>query len=552
MDQVFRKCFLLVFISLLFLAEKSPAQDPPYGLVILESHLPIVAIRTNGLEISDEPKIKAFMGILDAGGAAANKFLSDFHNYSYTIGIELRGQSSQYFYPKKSYSLETRDSLGENLNISLLGLAPENDWILYGPYGDKSLLRNYLVYDWAAKMMLWAPKLVFCELIINNSYQGIYLLGEKIKRDKNRVNVSKLLAKDTAGLELTGGYIIKLDKGEQDPAKGWYSTVRPNNTWSGRIFFQYHYPEASQIQEKQSAYIQEYMRNFEEALNGPDFKDPFIGYRKYMDVGSFVDFFLLNELSRNVDGYRLSSYLYKDKDGQGGKLRMGPVWDYNLGFGNANYCEGSSFLGWAYQFNRYCSEDYWPVPFWWDRLLEDVYFRNTLKTRWLELRSGILREDSIMEKIRESSQDLGPAVSRNTNRWPVFGIWIWPNSFVGRSYQEEIDFLKSWIQNRIQWMDTYLPGVKIPNGIEEFKQNDLYRLGPNPFRDHLSLIPDSMETYEGRVLKVYRIDGQLILEENISIPSLVFSTGDWPPGLYLYQLADTRGALLGSGKLVKY
>jgi hypothetical protein len=288
---------------------------------ILESDLPIIAIQSGGKNIIDEPKTNMRMAVL-ADPSGSNQLISELIEYPYHIGIELRGQSSLTFFPKKSYAFETRDSLGENLNCTLLGLPKENDWILHGPYSDKTLIRNKLIYDLGNQIMDWAPRSIFCELVIDEDYQGVYLLMEKIKRDNDRVDIAKCIEKDTIGDDLTGGYIIRIDKGERNQETGWSSHLNPNG-----VFFQYYYPKSRDIQDQQKAYIQNVLRQFEDCLAGNDFNDPQLGYSQYIDIESFIDYLILNEFSKNIDGYRFSTYLYKDKDSKGGKLKMGPIWD---------------------------------------------------------------------------------------------------------------------------------------------------------------------------------------------------------------------------------
>lgn len=266
-------------------------------------------------------------------------------------------------------------------------MPPENDWILYATYDDKSLMRNTLAYKLARDKGKWASRGKFCELVLNGVYQGAYVYQEKIKVDVNRVNITKLLPSDTIGANITGGYIINSDK---DPAS-WYSVVPPNNSTGGqKIRFTCNSPDTVAIMKKQRAYIKSYVDSFETALNGVNFMNPLTGYRKHASVNSFVDYFIVNELSKNVDGYRLSTFLHKDRITSGGQLKIGPVWDYNLAFNNANFCNGNLTTGWAYRFNPFCSGDTWQVPFWWDKLVTDSCFKNKLYCKYTQMRNSYL------------------------------------------------------------------------------------------------------------------------------------------------------------------
>ncbi|MBT8393211.1 MAG: CotH kinase family protein, partial [Bacteroidia bacterium] len=177
------------------------------------------------------------------------------------------------------------------------------------------------------------------------------------------------------------------------------------------------------------------------------------GYAAYIEPQSFIDFFLLNELANNVDGYRLSTWLVKDKNE---KLQMGPIWDFNLAFGNADYCEGGTNNVWAYKFNERCPGDFWQIPFWWDRLLEDPAFVAQLQSRWQELRSTTFSDTAIDQKIDSyvETLTLSGAIDENFQRWNVIGEYVWPNNFVGDSYDAELDYLKDWLFDRLSWLDS--------------------------------------------------------------------------------------------------
>jgi hypothetical protein len=275
---------------------------------------------------------------------------------------------------------------------------------------------------------------------------------EKIKRDKNRVDVSKLKDDD-----ITGGYIIKIDKttGEDNSVDFSFSSEYDgfgNKSGDQKIKFLYEYPDAEDLNTAQKDYIQDYYRSFEQVLMSDSFAEPTAGYRNFIDVPSFIDFFLLNELSHNVDGFRISTFMHKDK---GEKLKMGPIWDFNIAFGNANYCRGESTDDWAYKFNEYCPADPSRVPFWWARLLEDPSYVEELKSRWTELRNDVLSESNIQDKIAEHRLRLiySNSVERNFDTYDVLGTQLWPNFFIGETYEEETKYLNDWILQRLNWMD---------------------------------------------------------------------------------------------------
>jgi subtilisin-like proprotein convertase family protein len=434
--------------------------SPAANFSFSSSNLPIVIINTGNQTIPDDPKIMADMGIIWNPNNARNYLNDPLNHYNGKIGIEVRGSSSQMF-PKKSFGLELWDVNANSIDSSILGMPKESDWILSASYSDKSLMNNVLSYHLARSMGWYAPRTVYVELVIDGEYQGVYVMMEKIKRDDNRVDVANLQLTDISGPELTGGYIIKIDKSTGNGGNGWTSNFAPAVSPNGQtIFYQYEYPADGVIVPQQQAYIQSYVDSFETTLAGPNFADPILGYARYIDVNSFVDYFLLNEISRNVDGYRLSTYLYKEKITAGNKLYIGPAWDYDIAWGNADYCNGSDTTGWAYQFGQVCSGDYWQIPFWWERLMQDPAFRDKVRCRWEELKMTTLSETYLHNWCDTTAVKLGEGQNRNFQQWPILGTYVWPNpSPVPGTYQGEVDELKNWITARRNWLDANMPGT---------------------------------------------------------------------------------------------
>ena len=440
----FKKFFFLTFFLFLLNCEKESTDinNTSEELNLDETNLlPQFKIDTSNKTIVDEPKIPASMDLYIDGGL----------NKSYNIGIEIRGSSSQFF-EKKSYGVETWDSNNEDIDTDLGGFPEEEDWILYGPFSDKSLIRNVLIFQLSNAIGMYGSRTDFYELTINDKFLGTYVLMEKIKRDKNRVNISKNLDDD-----ISGGYIIKIDK---PPDEGYTSAnsfsskfdTRGSYVGASDIKFLYTYPKSSEISNDQKNYIKNYLNDFEEALLSSNFQDPELGYQKYIDIDSFVDFLILNEISKNIDAYRISTFMHKDKNQ---KLKMGPIWDFNLGFGNVNYCDAELESGWSYKFNDVCGGDNWKVPFWWNRLFEDPAFVSKLKNRWSDLRTNILSDQNLQDRIDEITNFLieHNAPRRNFDKWTIIGKYVWPNNYIGNNYGEEISYLKNWLEKRVKWMD---------------------------------------------------------------------------------------------------
>jgi hypothetical protein len=401
--------------------------------------IPVVEINTLEKEIPDEPRIRAHM-LISVPPGKKNPKNSDFE-YNGMINIELRGSTSQSF-PKKSYNIETVDSQNVNLNVGLLGLPAENDWVLYGPYIDKSQIRNALAYSLFGKMGHYTPGTRFCELILNNEYKGIYVFTEKIKRDKNRVNISKLTGNDDSGMNLTGGYIVSLDK---NPKGFTWNSKYSGYESTGRTYYNCYYPKSEDMNEAQTQYIMNFIRSFEDYI----FKHSDLSflYDSVIDIRSFIDYFIINELAKNVDAYRLSTYFYKDRDNIDRKLYMGPVWDFNLAFGLPEYFKGYYIDGWIYKENKNI------IPFWWQRLLQDQTFRNALENRWIELRSGALSTKSVIRIVDSLANQITTAVDRNYSEFDIIGKDVMWNYFTGSSYTDELNYLKFWLTERLKWMD---------------------------------------------------------------------------------------------------
>lgn len=449
MKIVLRAC---TGIILLFSCSEEPdiRSDEPVEEVFIadEDRLPQFRINTNGVAIVDEPKINASLTLIEAGTTT----------FEGNIAIEIRGSSSQQF-PKKAYGFETRDEENEDLDVELAGYPEEEDWILYAPYSDKALVRNHLIYELSNDMGRYASRTLLADVYLNDAYNGVYVFMEQLKRDDHRIDINKLKEDENTGEDLTGGYILKIDKADgafgtiYNDINSFTSPFTPPNATSGQeIHFLYDDPSEEDITPAQKEYITTYVTDFENALASPSFADPEVGYQNYIETESFVDFFLLTELANNVDGYRISTWLTKDKNE---KLKMGPIWDFNLAFGNANYCGGGQANVWTYRFNERCPEDFWQVPFWWERLLEDPAFVLQLQERWETLRASTFAEGNILNKIDSYTAQMNTSGSITTNfdTWPVLGLFVWPNNFIGTSYPEEVDYLKDWISERLSWMD---------------------------------------------------------------------------------------------------
>ena len=518
------------------------------------SNLPLVILNSFGREVEHDNKLPASARFIDTEGGRSSLFRpADFDGRG---DLNLRGNTSLR-YLKRSFALKTRDDSSQAKSVSILGFPKDNDWILYAPYPDKTLLRDVLAYDLSRQMGRYASRTKFVELFLNQvggrlgkrHYMGVYVLEEKIKRGKERVNIQKLGTNDNAEPNITGGYIFKKDHwdtpgsvtptvegmpggfgggsgnrygyptgpggfpadpqgflpftgggrrtgrgsgpadrpmfdefrnllgGGNDAARppqpgervrieggprggpdgggmrdqpfsfgrgfGNQSSDEAFRTGQGNEFF-YVEPKANEITPAQKAWLQRHLAEFERALYGPDFKDPAKGYAAYIDADSFIDHHLLVELTKNIDGFRFSTFFQKDR---GGKIKLEPIWDWNLSFGNANGKQGQIAEYW-----------YWPQLddnqySYYRRLFEDPDFGQRYVDRLGEARATVFSNSNLMARIDALVAELGGAVGRNYERWPILSRRIWPNTFLGKTHDDEINYLKDFTRQRLAWID---------------------------------------------------------------------------------------------------
>ncbi|MBK7131941.1 MAG: CotH kinase family protein [Bacteroidales bacterium] len=419
--------FLLIFINMF-----SRAQE------FTDSNLPIVIITTPGVtQIVDNPRIIASMKIIDRGNGERN-YLTDvnnpaFLNYNGKIEIEIRGSSTQTR-PKKQYGFSTLlDDNKTNNNVSLLGMPPENDWILNGMVFDPSLMRDYLSYNLSRMIGEYASRTAYCELVINGTYKGLYLLQEKIKADDNRVDISDISKTDNTLPNLTGGYIIKADKTTGGDPIAWtmYSS------FGAAIGYIHEQPEPDEITSVQSNYIKTQFQVFETSafysLNS-DLSE----ISDYIDIPSFIDYMLINELASNADAYMFSTFFHKDRNG---KLRAGPVWDCDLTYGNDIFIWG---------FNRsktnvwqFSNGDNEGSRFWRD-LFRNKQFNCYMSKRWNELtKPGQPLNTSVIESfLNQTRNKINEAAIRDNALWSSVG-----------NLQEEVSKIKTFLNVRTEWIN---------------------------------------------------------------------------------------------------
>ena len=377
--------------------------------------LPTVSLSVAG-EIPNEPKQRARMVVRDGGRVA----------YRGWIGIEQRGQTSRVLFPKKSFSVETRTARGEKRTVPLLGMPKGNDWVLYAAYNDKTLMRNVLAYETARRLGRYAARTRFVELRLNGRAHGVYVLMEQVKLDGDRVDVEK------------PGVLLEWTFDHQLPGKG--EPFRLPRTRRAIVFED---PDRGDLSAAQRAAVRRSLSAAERALYGPRFRDARRGWRAHLDERAAIDFVLLNELFKNQDAFRGSTFLAR---GDGGRWQLGPLWDFDIAMGNSDYGESAVVRGSMLARRQWAS-----------RLYRDRAFVRALAARWRSLRREGLA-GQLQRRVRVHANRLASsgAAGRNFRRWPVLGTRVWPNppSAVTRTtYGSEVAALRAWLRARVAWMD---------------------------------------------------------------------------------------------------
>jgi hypothetical protein len=524
-------------------------------VVDFNSNLPLVIINTLGQVLEPDQKRPASLRVI--GQRNGHATLLGTAEYDGRAILNIRGRASLR-YPKRSYTAKLLGAEEDVATASILEMPTESDWVLYAPYPDKTLMRDVLAYELHHKMGHWAPRTRFVEVFVNEeggrlskaNYAGVYVLAERIKRDKNRVDLKKLDPDDNTQPKLSGGYLFKKDHidhgwfGQPDltgggampssssnrfgfpTAPGGFpgdpagfqpaymgrtssssssssSSSRSSSGRRNRLLavtnhvgvpqrneiensrtyistendelivqkqeqsflttlttnrFYYVEPESDEITPVQKAWLREHLNQVESAIYGPDFRDASKGYRAFIDVDSFIDHHLIVETTKNVDGFRFSTFYSLDR---GGKIKMEPIWDWNLSFGNANGKQG-----WI--------PEYWLWPqldereyTWFRRLFEDPDFAQRYVDRWSQLRTNVLATANVLTRVDELATLLNESQARNFERWPILGLAVNPNMFVGESYAAEIQWMKEWIATRLAWMEKQFvpaPAVAVDTG----------------------------------------------------------------------------------------
>ena len=398
------------------------------------SNLPVVVIENfKGGGIPSDPHKNAYMAIYEPNPQEGKTKLMNGPALDTRIGIKIRGSSTQNR-QKKAFTVEARDAYGEDKDIAPLGLPEDSDWILYAPYNfDRALIRNALIYELSNQIGRYAVRTRFCEVFVNTNggalsysdYVGVYVFMEKITRGKNRVNVKRISKEHNRQPEVTGGYMFKIDR--PDPGDAGFSAGGQNIKWVE--------PKEEEVTSKQSAYVRSYFNDAYKNLNSPS------KYSEFIDPLSWIDHHIFCEFTKNPDGLRLSTYFFKDRNN---RIEYGPVWDFDRTMGCDDDGRAANPVGWSgsYRFG------------WWGRVMGNKAFEALYAQRWAEIRSNAMSEKNIFSIIDNWKVLLDESAKRNFTKWGLV------NRNTG--FNTEIEQLKSWISERLEWMDTQFDAIPAP------------------------------------------------------------------------------------------
>ncbi len=418
--------------------------DPVTMGMDLPGVLPVLRVNVGGQTIEKDVEIAGTIEVFEEHDGTLTDLDTVTPTLSSKIAFEGRGNFT-WTLPKKGFALELQDEVGAAVDLEVLGLPAGSDFALYACYTDKTCMRNALVFALGQELGKWSPRTRFVELVIDGDYRGLYMLWERIRRADTRCDVDKPAATAMAG-DVSGGYIVRHEGGGKGPEVVDGVVYEQDFVVNSGNVYTFHYPSASNLSAAQAAYLPGYMQDFEDALES----DP-AGHASWIDVPSWVDHAIVEELTNNWDGYVHSIYMTKASAEDGGLLAMGPLWDYDLAFANGNVTGYNCATdNWAYQNERGAPDN---MPAYWLALFAEPAFQGAFKCRWQALRGGAIDSETFAARVATWVAYTAKARARDQVRWPTVGMQIFPNCFAPPTYDEEVAALLAWIDARIAWLD---------------------------------------------------------------------------------------------------
>ena len=501
------------------------------------TNLPLVAIQVDdGSDPVDKVnELKAHFTVVSNDGLMS---VSD------TGTVRLRGNTSIQW-EKKPYRMKFANK------TSLLGSPSKaKKWVLINSWDDKSLIRNNLAFELSRRAGLeYTPFCTPVDVIFNGSYRGTYDLADQIDQHKNRVNVESLANDVVDGEDLTGGYIIEND-GNCFSEENWFKTNNSN-------YITIKYPDEDDINEVQKNYITDHFKKMEDLLYAKDFSSD--GYRKYFDLESFLRYFIVEEFSGNPDAF-WSTYFYKHRGDD--RFYTGPVWDFNLAFDNdlryypmcwADVVDSSgNRIGeernpdWLYSWNGngegLCAGN---MSSFVSLIIDgDPESVNSLKDMWPRLRStGGFDINSLCDYVDQQVALIDESQKLNFTRWNILNQLCYHNPTVRGSFEAEVDFVKSYLSERLEWMDWKLGCVDTTMTISVAEPGWATVYLPMAFQ-----IPDNMSVYSIVGLEDGRLLYDTITAPEANTPYLIQAPqGEYALTGYMTKIIDTRSSGLLTG-----
>lgn len=379
-----------------------------------------------------------------AGGAPS---LANGPDLATPVTMTVRGSSSAGF-PKKGYNLDLRSPSGGDVSLPLIGNAPAKKWALVSPwFFDPTAIKNSFIYSLSNRLGRWAPGTQPVEVFFHSGgdlssadYAGIYLLTERVDIDADRVDIAKTKEGASDPVEITGGYLLKLDSPDAD--EFGFSTTRDVPGGVSQIIVAS--AKAADLSTAQRDYVQTYVQSMEDTLVAD--RDRGFATRTYLDYidrPSWVDHHILNVFASNFDAFERSGYFSKDR---GGKLVAGPIWDFDRSFGAATFYATTPWDRWFVE----GGVNFWQTG-WWGHLSRDPEFMQDWVDRWQSLRLGILAETNLVALADSLAATIGPAAAaRDAARWPL----DIPEYDAGKT--GGLASFKTWFTSRVRWIDEQL------------------------------------------------------------------------------------------------
>jgi hypothetical protein len=409
------------------------------------------------------------LGVMTFDPVDGKSSLDDLPTLSTRAGYHLRGQSSMMMFNQAPYRIELWDNFNKDVNHPVMGMPSDADWALISPCTDNTLIRNVLATEIGKQIGLKTVQYRFCEVFINqdggplteSDYEGIYTLFQPVKNKKNTLDLKKLDEDDTDPAKITGGYLFKFDNAVKDSGMvfiectGAKKFIDGNPMWGGKkdtnatCWSDLELVSPDAPNQAQMTYITNYIQEFHNSLH----TNPVGNWKDYINAESFVNNFILNEITRNVDAWIRSHFMYKDRDGV---INAGPVWDYNFAMDNYSH----KIEGWQIDDVRSGSDD-WHLRMW-----KQQDFKSAIKKRWDELRPNILSNETVLKTIDNTKAPITNVAERNFTAWPM-GKCTDQSGFGGggggstaTTWDGQINDLKTWLTKRMNSLDTSI--AKLP------------------------------------------------------------------------------------------